>query len=847
VADLGGDSATAWVLQQFGDARLITFDRDTSSREPTVEVSHEALLREWPRLVGWLTEDADVLRSTDAIALAATNWDSSGRPETDLYRGVRLDTARGLQATTPDRLRAVDIDFIDASREFADHEHHAEVRRIRNLRRMVVGIGVALVLALVAGGIAFSQQRRASDQAELAEARAEEAELATLISNSAAQASDNPDLALLLALEANRRSPGTTTERAVLNAVGSSSIPNRISSAPLLFQEGEECGIVQAASGGLVLTGFFDGLLATRDNLTLEITIHGEPPAPCVFWDLDPVTGYRWATAPDSRTLWTSPPGGEWTEIEIEGPRFRGSGFSPSQHVLFGTLIDGRDAGIFVDIVTGENVGEPFIPEGSSAGLQLSPDGTLVAFSSFNPNEDTGGLIQIVDTETAVEVTQIRTDGVATSFAFDAATSELIAGFDNTITTFDLTSGDIVSTVNTRATARVLDMDVRPDGLLLVASFGQVEIIDRRSGPVGDPIELRNVTQSFINPNGQITTLTADNRLDTFDLAGSALIAESYEVDELAVTSFTPGRVGAVQIPNDPIVIDLATGERTSGPLIDPELGRIAPLAVYPDDTGLWMIGFGSQVTRWEDDKVTATIDLDGDQTAGAINTLVGDRLGLISAESGRANVAYLIDLASGAPQVLFEVADAAVRAAHPSPGGGLFVLDDDGLLRTIDAEGNEESSFETGIVFAQAITQDETTGRLAVGSEAGAFIIDLATEETRGFALSGDVANVAFARGGEVLVTTAFDGAVRIWDVDGDSPPAFVWDGSGAVGGSSPSWYDEATDSIWVGSSGRVLQIPLDPQEWIARACEVVSRDLTQEEWERFVPGDEPLQPACG
>src|SRR5205085_2317845 len=38
------------VIETFGRHRLLSFDRDPSSREPTVEIAHEALLRAWERL-----------------------------------------------------------------------------------------------------------------------------------------------------------------------------------------------------------------------------------------------------------------------------------------------------------------------------------------------------------------------------------------------------------------------------------------------------------------------------------------------------------------------------------------------------------------------------------------------------------------------------------------------------------------------------------------------------------------------------------------------------------------------------------------------------------------------------
>src|SRR5262249_31139580 len=42
------------VIEAYGRARLLSFDRDPITRGPTVEVAHEALLREWPRLRAWL-------------------------------------------------------------------------------------------------------------------------------------------------------------------------------------------------------------------------------------------------------------------------------------------------------------------------------------------------------------------------------------------------------------------------------------------------------------------------------------------------------------------------------------------------------------------------------------------------------------------------------------------------------------------------------------------------------------------------------------------------------------------------------------------------------------------------
>ncbi|MFV2064162.1 MAG: protein kinase, partial [Chloroflexota bacterium] len=109
LVDLGQDPVTEWVLARFGAARLLTFDRDVATREPTVEVAHEALLREWPRLAGWLAADRELLRAVNAISDAATTWDQGGRDDSDLYRGGRLEAADELATAAQDRLRRLDL------------------------------------------------------------------------------------------------------------------------------------------------------------------------------------------------------------------------------------------------------------------------------------------------------------------------------------------------------------------------------------------------------------------------------------------------------------------------------------------------------------------------------------------------------------------------------------------------------------------------------------------------------------------------------------------------------------------------------------------------------------------
>ncbi|HMQ24572.1 MAG TPA: BTAD domain-containing putative transcriptional regulator, partial [Acidimicrobiales bacterium] len=81
------------VVEAYRVSRLIVTDHHPVTREPTVEVAHEALLREWPRLVDWIDEDRDALRVRRGISLAAAEWQVDPGDESTLLPGTRLPAA----------------------------------------------------------------------------------------------------------------------------------------------------------------------------------------------------------------------------------------------------------------------------------------------------------------------------------------------------------------------------------------------------------------------------------------------------------------------------------------------------------------------------------------------------------------------------------------------------------------------------------------------------------------------------------------------------------------------------------------------------------------------------------
>lgn len=198
------------VVDAFGDARLLQFDRDEETREPTVEVSHEALFRAWPRLAEWIEEEADQLRLLHHLTTAAGDWEAGGRDDAELYRGGRLDSALDFAGTDGDALSSTEQAFLDAARDRRSQQAASAARTLRRLRLLTGGLAIGLVLALVGGAIALDQRSRARAQQRVAVAR-------ELAAASTAVVDEDAELAVLLGLEAverTRRVDGTVLSEA---------------------------------------------------------------------------------------------------------------------------------------------------------------------------------------------------------------------------------------------------------------------------------------------------------------------------------------------------------------------------------------------------------------------------------------------------------------------------------------------------------------------------------------------------------------------------------------------------------------------------------------------------------
>lgn len=200
------------LIELMVEQRLLATDIDKATNERTIEPAHEALLRQWGALDGWLIEDSADLATIEALRRAATDWEANARgAEYLVHTGARLASAE--QAAASDKftayLSSVDRAYLAAARDAeAVAERRARAARTRLTIAAVVA-GVVLVAGLTAGWFIYAagETARRDAAANFAAAQAE-----------AALRAGRPEDAARSALAAYDIAPSTTTRTAALTA-----------------------------------------------------------------------------------------------------------------------------------------------------------------------------------------------------------------------------------------------------------------------------------------------------------------------------------------------------------------------------------------------------------------------------------------------------------------------------------------------------------------------------------------------------------------------------------------------------------------------------------------------------
>ena len=208
------------LVHRLAGDRLVTTGLGTDG-EQTVEVVHEALIRSWGRLIGWMRHDRRFRTWQERLRFAIRQWSDADRDPDALLRGVPLAEAADWSEERGDELVAAEQAFIEesvalreqrqaerdarrqreldaahqlakAERKRAEHQAHAA----RTLRRRAVYLGGALAASAALAVAAWSASRSATRQAELARSSVLAARARTFLER------HDTERALALALEA---------------------------------------------------------------------------------------------------------------------------------------------------------------------------------------------------------------------------------------------------------------------------------------------------------------------------------------------------------------------------------------------------------------------------------------------------------------------------------------------------------------------------------------------------------------------------------------------------------------------------------------------------------------------
>ncbi|NCS57349.1 MAG: WD40 repeat domain-containing protein, partial [Microcystis aeruginosa G11-04] len=170
-AELG---EVSWALvKQLADARLVVTSRSEEAQVETVEVVHEALIRNWGELRGWMDTDRVFRAWQERLRGAMGQWQQTQGDEGSLLRGAALVEAEEQLKQRPEDISQSEQDFIKRSLEERERiKQEKEARRRREIKTawgIAAGSLVAVVVSTGLGLMAWKQTQQA--ELNLANAR----------------------------------------------------------------------------------------------------------------------------------------------------------------------------------------------------------------------------------------------------------------------------------------------------------------------------------------------------------------------------------------------------------------------------------------------------------------------------------------------------------------------------------------------------------------------------------------------------------------------------------------------------------------------------------------------------
>ncbi len=841
----------------------LTEDRLLTANDETIEVAHEALLREWPRFQEWLHEDQQGRELREHLTQSAKRWDGTDRDTAELYRGARLSATVDWAATRQHELNRLEREFLGESRRHAELEAERQRRANRRLRILLAGVGLLLLAAIAAGIVALVLRSNAQRSATSAEAQRLGAQ--ALVQN-------DLDLSLLLAREGVKLSDSTATRSNLLAALLRS--PQAIGiMRPLPGR------LVQISSSrsGSIFVGNNRGLFAVIDPASHRVRRFNAGVAQLSD------DGARVALLNGDGSIQFAPVG-PGAQTRARGT-FTGHGvsvanstsnstFSPDlKLVADGIAVPGRPPALVVFKTSPVRfVAELPVPQNTAPyrWQAFSSDGRYLLAGA-------NGLVLIWRVgRYGAPILSLHVPGSIADLSHD---DRLLAvgGGDGSLHLYAFPSG-APRPLNGRHNGFVTGVGFSPDDRTLVTTSddSQVLVWDVASGNLRTTLvgHRDRVYGPAFSPDGRtLYTAGFDNSVITWDLAGTRSLGRVHTADAGAnplaaqlVTTSPDGRLLAFDQINGDVLLRDARSFRLVHTL-RPGAGGANTLAFSPDSrllatethlggappackgplVELWDTRTGRLLGRLPIPRAPA-------QAGGPcadVEALAFSPDGKLLAGGDDAPVTFLWDVRSRrlvaslrTGQGVFGVAfspDGHELAAAEGASTEVWSLPARRHLYTVNVDD--------GFGRSKAVAFSPDGGLLATGGGNG--IVKL-WDALSGRAVRHSTVTIQcalnflqFSADGRSLLESACDGSARLFDVSTLGEVGTPFQGPAQIQSTDAVFSADGRRIIVAYDTGQAYVWDVTPSDWSRHACVVAGRNLTHDEWRFFLP-DRSYRAVC-